>query len=446
MHRYVVALAVICLLALGTVVLLRPDPAVEFEAALGRLEPAVALERLGVADRRAGLTENLRLIQARLALAVGELDIARAAYETILSSDGANLQVLDELTELEVIEGNLSEAAALQSHAQTLAPNPARRQTLGYWYRVLGDSGSEIALLEATPPRQLTPPERTRLAELYLADGAIDAYREMLLVLSEASGEDRLRARRQLLELEIEGNDTPAALALALGWSASDPEDGEALEASLATLVGRGAMAEATRLAESAAATEPDVGMVPARVFLAAGHGGIARKMLGRWLEADPALNAEDWQALVQFAERSGEVSTLRRALARPGSTDSPPPPELFLQFLRYQGPRALLPFEREMDAETFVALPLIGAAWSSWHRQIPQTYAYLIAAAEAPLTDWDRDIWMSIAQDLRSTPFYRDLLTGPARDDGLARRLRDSILIPMSTTSLPERPAPPGD
>ena len=446
MHRYVLALAVICLLAIGAVVLLRPDPAVELEAALARLEPDAALDRLAEVERRMELTENLRLVQARLALAAGELGTARAAYETLLTSDGDNLQVLDELSELAVIEGQLGEAAALQSRVQALAPNPERRQMLGYWYRLLAESDREIALLEATPPRRLTVPERARLAELYFAAGEIEACREMLFVLSEAGGEDGLRARRQLIELSIEGGDTPAALALALAWNEADPGDAAALEASLTTLVGRGATAEAARLAETAVVAEPGIGAVPARVFLSSGHGALGRQMLQRWLASDPVLDAEDWQLLVQIAERSGEVSALRHALARSEPQDAPPPADLFLQFLRYQGPRALLPFERAMNAETFAALPLLGAAWSSWHRRMPQTYGYLLAATEAPLTDWDREIWMSIAQDLRGTPFYRDLLAGASHDAGIAARLRDSILTPVPTTSPAEAPAPPTD
>lgn len=446
MHRYVLALAVICLLAIGAVILLRPDPAVELEAALARLEPDAALDRLAEVERRMELTENLRLAQARLALAAGELGTARAAYETLLASDGDNLQVLDELSELAVIEGQLGEAAALQSRVQALAPDFERRQMLGYWYRLLAEPDREIALLEATPPRRLTVPERARLAELYFATGEIEACREMLLVLSEAGGEDGLHARRQLLELAIEGGDTPAALALALGWNEADPGDGAALEASLTTLVGRGATAEAARLAETAVAAEPGIGAVPARVFLSSGHGALGRQMLRRWLASDPVLDAEDWQALVQIAERSGEVSALRHALARSAPQDAPPPADLFLQFLRYQGPRALLPFERAMNAETFAALPLLGAAWSSWHRRMPQTYGYLLAATEAPLTDWDREIWMSIAQDLRGTPFYRDLLAGASHDAGIAARLRDSILPPVPTTSPAEAPVPPTD
>ena len=446
MHRYVLALAVICLLAIGAVVLLRPDPAVELEAALARLEPDAALDRLAEVERRMELTENLRLAQARLALAAGELGTARAAYETLLASDGDNLQVLDELSELAVIEGQLGEAAALQSRVQALAPNPERRQMLGYWYRLLAEPDREIALLESTPPRRLTVPERARLAELYFAAGEIEACREMLFVLSEAGGEDGLRARRQLIELSIEGGDTPAALALALAWNEADPGDGAALEASLTTLVGRGATAEAARLAETAVVAEPGIGAVPARVFLSSGHGALGRQMLQRWLASDPVLDAEDWQSLVQIAERSGEVSALRHALARSEPQDAPPPADLFLQFLRYQGPRALLPFERAMNAETFAALPLLGAAWSSWHRRMPQTYGYLLAATEAPLTDWDREIWMSIAQDLRGTPFYRDLLAGASHDAGIAARLRDSILTPVPTTSPAGAPAPPID
>jgi hypothetical protein len=170
------------------------------------------------------------------------------------------------------------------------------------------------------------------------------------------------------------------------------------------------------------------------------------------WLARDGSLDAEDWDALVRVAEQSGDLTGLRTAIARAavgpfdGQGDAPPPATAFLQFLRYQGARALIPYESTMTSETFEEVPLIGAAWHGWLRQPKESFDYLLAAANGPLTDWDRAIWMLIAYDLRSTTFYRDLLAGAPADAGLRDLLSLSIRSPMPTPPLGEQSAPTGD
>ena len=95
------------------------------------------------------------------------------------------------------------------------------------------------------------------------------------------------------------------------------------------------------------------------------------------------------------------------------------------MQFLRYQGPRALLPYRTYMTLETLEERPLLGAAWHAWHNRPEEAYRYLAAAAGTSLSDWDSSIWMSIATDLRGTPFYRQLLASEVNDT----RLRDMMI-----------------
>jgi hypothetical protein len=89
--------------------------------------------------------------------------------------------------------------------------------------------------------------------------------------------------------------------------------------------------------------------------------------------------------------------------------------------------------------------MPLIGAAWFGWQRRPQLTYDYLVGASARPLTDWDRSIWMSIANDLRGTPFYRSLLAGVPSDTGIQLLLRSSVLSPV-TTSDASGPVPTAD
>lgn len=441
LQRYAFALFVICGVALAAIVMLRPDPAVEFEAALARLEPEDALARIESAQATMKFTDDLHMVHARLALDAGALETARAAFGLVLQSDRHNPEVFDGLATVAALSGDLAGAASFKAKAHALAPDAARRETLGYWYRLLGDGEAELGLLSEVPPRRLGPFERERLARLLVARGDLGAYETLLVAITEAGGADALMARRQRLELAIEAGDPERALALARSWIDVDPGDVAILRAALETFLGRGAVDQAVALSGSAILARPDSGAVAMAAFAESGHGGLARLTQASWLAADDELDAGDWQALAAMAERSGDLSGIRRALERPAP--GPVPADAFLQVLRYQGARALLPYRHAISPEILAENPLVAAAWFNWHRETEKTYRQLLAAAEGPLTEWDRDIWMSVAADLRGTPFYRALLAGAPSDAGLRDRLRAGILVPVARTSL--EPGPEG-
>lgn len=449
MRRYILASSAICLLAIGVVVLLQPDPMVRLEAELASLEPEEALERLAAAEDAGPLSRNLYLMHARLDVAHGDFDAARQGYLRVLVDSTGHAKTLDEMAELAALRGDLPAAVMLRKRAYHQAPDMVRRQDLGYLLRLSGNSAAEMDLLRDVSPRLLTPFERQRLSDLLLASGDIGAYRDMLVFLSDGTDETALAARRQLLELDIETGQPDQAMARASDWNADAPADRDTLDQSLRTLIGRGATAEALTVAERSIVNDPEIGAVSVDAFLGAGHGGIGRHLQSLWLDADPELDAADWLALALNAERSGDMAALRRALARTTAADAPPSPAVFLQMLRYQGARALLPYRDFMTPDLFSQMPLLGAAWCNLHRDMPQTFAYLLDAANATdplLTEWDRQIWMLVAQDLRGTPYYRDLLSGALADGGITTLLRAGVLAVVPTTFPAAAPAATGD
>lgn len=441
MRRYDFTIVLICLAAIGLVLLLLPDPMVKLEAKMASLEPENALIEFAQIKSASDRSRNLNLMHARLAMAAGDFAAARTQYLLVDDDVSQNPEILDELAALAAMSGDLADAREFKTRAHALAPDVNRRQDLGYWLRLSGDREAEADLLATVPLRSLTGFEKQRLSELLLASGNIHAYRDMLTDRAAAKGDDALEARGQLLELAIEMGDAAGALRFALDWSAADPLDRDNLELSLRTLIARGATAEALELAEFAVTRNPHIGSVPVYTFIAAGHGGIARRLQDLWLDTDPLLDSADWIALSVIAERSGDLAALRHALVRNVTDDAPPPPDAFLQFLRYQGARALMPYRAHMTEDLFAQMPLLGAAWYSLQRNAPHTFAFLVAAAnsaEVPLTDWDRSIWMSITQDLRGTPYYRELLSKPSRDAKITALMHDSVL-PVISSSLPD-------
>ncbi|SFL66263.1 hypothetical protein SAMN04488004_1389 [Loktanella salsilacus] len=449
MQRYVLAISAICLLAVGVVVLLQPDPMVRLEAELASLEPRDALDRLAAAEKAGPLSRNLYLMHARLDVAHGNFEAAHREYLRVLVDASGHAKTLDEMAELAALRGDLTAAVRLRKRGYFQAPDMVRRQDLGYLLRLSGNSRAEMELLQDVSPRQLTPFEQQRLSELLLASGDIAAYRDVLVFLSNGTDETALTARRQLLQLDIETGQPDQAMARASDWNTAAPADRDTLDQSLRTLIGRGATTEALTVAERSIVNDPEIGDVSVDAFLAAGYGGIGRHLQTLWLDADPNFDLADWLALALNAERSGDMAALRRALARHTTGDAPPPPAVFLQMLRYQGARALLPYRAFMTPDLFSQMPLLGAAWCNLHRDMPQTFAYLrdaVNATDPLLTEWDRQIWMLVAQDLRGTPYYRDLLSGPLADSGITTLLRASVLGLVPTSFPAAAPAATGD
>lgn len=448
MRPHVLALLAVCGLALAAILLLRPNEEVRFEARLAQLEPEEALASLRAAERSEGaLPQSLELAHARLARGAGELAEARAGFERVLEETGPQAGVLDELARIEALAGDMARAARLLGEAQALEPDDERRQTLGHWLRALRETEAELALLRGTPPEDLTAWERERVALLLVEAGRVEEYRAYLAAAAgaedpAAEGAEAAPFRRQLLEFEIDAGAPDRALEAALRWHDAAPEDREGLRISVGTLIGRGAIDEAGALARRAVERDPETGAALAPVFLRSGHGGLARDLQARWLRSDPPLSREDWAALAEMAELSGDLSALNAALARPAAAEEEVPGSVFLQLLRYRGAQALVPHRARLTGDALAEAPLVAAAWSNWRRQPSETYRDLVLASRAPLTDWDREIWLSIAGDLRGTPFERALLAGAPADPGLRERLRDRVLPAIPTTA----PAAPGE
>ncbi|CAM3403411.1 Tetratricopeptide repeat-containing protein [Paracoccus nototheniae] len=433
---YVMITAALGGIAVGGIALLRPDPGVEFEAELSRLEPGDALRRLRAAEGRFDFHDNLQLLHARLSLADGDLDGARRSFLQLLAQAGPSDEALESLAGIEAASGHPGRAAVFLRRAYALRPTPERRAELGGWYRTLRLAGAERALLASVDPAILTGPEVGRLGQLLIAAGQIDAYEALLFTLADgevadSKAPDRLAYRQRLLEYLVEGGRPAEAVAVATVW-AGQPDPGPVLEASVRALIGRGAIDAAILLARAGFGVAPEDAHRVLPVFARSGHGGTARILQDEWLAGRPRLSEPEWATLSALAESTGDMRGVRHALALGGGQASPAARgQALTQVMRYRGAVALVPYRALLDDQVFAASPLVGAGWAAWRGDRAGSYAHLLAAADQPLGSWDQLIWMSLAEGLRGSPFHRALLAGAVENPDLRQRLRDSIRAP---------------
>lgn len=419
---------VVCCGVVGGLVALRPAPEVRFEAGLAQLEPDAALLELRQAQGRMTFHDNLELLYGELLLADGDLAGARQSALRLLTRSPSTVAALDMLAEIEVIHGDLPRAVVALRRAYHAAPSAERRARLAGFYGALRMADAERALLASVAPETLTRPEIDRLSLLLIDAGQIEAYEELLAGLAAGQGPDHLVFKRRWLEYLVEGGRPADAVAAAARWL-DGPDAPAVLEASVQALIGRGAVDAAIRLARVGFAAIPKDGHVALPVLARTGHGGVARMLQDEWLAGRTSLSAGDWATLTAMAESTGDLRALHAALV---SGKGPAGPEAtaaaLMQFLRYRGPVALVPYYGLLDGAVTEKAPLLGAAWSIWRGDRAGGYRELVAAVQQPLSDWDQLIWMSLAEALRGTSFHRQLLAGAAAHPGLRQRLREAV------------------
>lgn len=435
MRDFAMGSLVLCAVAIGGIVVLRPDPAVRLEAELSRLEPEEALKELREVEGRVTFHDNLELLYGRLSLADGDLDSARRSFQRLLAGAGPSEEVLEALAGIEATAGDLTAAAAFLQQAYDAFPTEERRLRLGGWYRSLHRPEAERDLLLSQDPVVLTTWEIEHLGLLLIHEGRIDDYERLLATLADSDVEGHLTYKRKLLGFLIEAGRSREAVLVAARWIEGQ-QAAEALETSVRAMIGRGAINAAVLLARKGFVLAPADSHVVLPIFARSGHGGIARILQREWLATRTTLSDAEWSTLSLLAESTGDMRGLQAALASGGqSASAASTGHALMQFLRYRGPQALVPFRNLLNQDIYKEVPLVGAAWNGWQGDRTATYRYLLAASHQPLSDWDQLIWMSLLEGLKGTSFHRSLLAGAVDHPGLRQRLRDSV-IPVRPSS----------
>ena len=432
MRRHLVFLASFCALALIAILSLRPTEAVRVEGSLAELTPEAALEVLDRAAGTGAFSENLALIYSRLALGAGDPAKARRALSRIATQEGLNALGEEHLSEVERMAGDLAKASMHLQRAYRQEPTEARRLKLGLWARLQRDRMAELQVLQSVPPDKLTGWEVERLADLLLQAGQMADVEALYRQTTGIGGDEADWLRASLVDLLAETGRLDAAMAEVRRWFVAEAPDQHVLEVTLPVLLDRGALGEAFALARLSQDMAPESSHVLLPLFARSGHRAAVLALQDRWLRGANRISADEWKTLAGLAAGSGDLRGLRAALA----IQSVPPKdpqileEVFLQFLRFQGPDSLWPYLRFMTAEQMDSAPLVGAAVMRAAGRPDLVYRYLVAAARQPMIDWDRDIWMGMARQFQGTDTYRQLMSDPAIGDGFRIALADRFIL----------------
>jgi hypothetical protein len=437
MPRPILALFAICLIAVLTVSFLRLSPAQRLEAELADLSPEAALERLAAAQKKGPLDPNLEARLAELALRAGDRVTAREVFERLGLQPRYAATAEAKLAELARLDGDLERAAAHLDAAYRLAPTANMRLRLGGWYRALRDVGGELGVLSAVPPRSLEPFEASRLLQLLAAERRFDAVERVLAELaSRQNAGEPWRAR--FIDFLLDAGRPAAALARARSWTAADPES-TTLTESVAAFLDRGAVQEATMLASESLSLRPRTTHVVLLSFVERGYIGIAVALQDVWLRELGPPDSEAWATITEIAARTGNIDGIRFALDL--VRDRPGPPEALAralsQMLRYRGPQVLVSERKWLTPAVLQKAPLLAAAVAAQAGRQRSLYDALVSAAEQPLGNWELDLWLSLAQRLRGTPAWFQLLAElPRGTPAAAAIIQSAVVTPASAAS----------
>ena len=417
-------------IALAAAFFLLPPRPVLLKGELSEMLPEAALLQLRE-GRAAGTVPagiEFDVLQAKLERGARNWDGARRLYETALREpDTPAPQILDQLADTALLQGDAVAATDYLRRAHELDPTPDRRVRLGRRLAAAGDTAAEIKLLSQPPLEMLDPEERARLTDLLFIEGDADRLESFLKGYAGLDTEDAVRPRADLLAHFAATGREAQLLPLYRGWPGE-----EKIDALISALVNAGARDIASMIAVDVVTRRPEFGAAIVSSFTGPHIVGAGVRPVAAWLSSAEELSDSDWSALVAFALRSGDLKGLHRAL----QTFRPAPPEAFVAVLRYEGPQGLVAYRRLIASEHEAQNPLLAAGLAAADGDGQRTAARLAEAGGQDLTDWDKQVWANLVRGLSGTPWQAELLRRDLPPDMAqlaAGAAQQTIRVPMA-------------
>ncbi len=293
------------------------------------------IDLLTRAGRNAEATEVLREV-VRLEQESIESRIELAQREATDGNFSAAIELLDQVRELrdspEVIKFlaqalmERSQSPGLSSEqrqvdldrAQSLASELPADDALGLKGRVLAlmdQRGEAISLLEGSVAKgSISLANRMLLARLYEGNGQVDQARATLMAaVSQAKGEEKLPAQRELIGFLVRRQDWLGVLAsidAVLDGTKSDQFPGlRALRIDALTQLGRHADALKVLRSDGGRTPSPENLMARAEVLADQGKERDTREMLARVTSTDPSVLQRKADVLIQLGDIDAAVA-----------------------------------------------------------------------------------------------------------------------------------------
>lgn len=403
MSSYVLQVIALCILSSLAVVMLSPSPAEKLELELSTMPAKDALAELDRAYSQGERNPNLVVKRAELSLEDADIASARESLES-LADQPEHAVLAQELLARHARElGDLRTATTHLAKAYELAPSQERLQTLATSFRLLRRTDDEERLLVSADPSHLPVQLVSRLLELLLTRGDVKAAETVLRARLDMPPEQRGHARAMLAELMIGSQRANDAAVLAAKWLSEDG-DAESLARVTSDLLRRGFVDQARTVAT--VCLDAGLGGAHATIaaFSVAGHGSIARELLGDWLHGRTRLSASEQAALLSYTKTMNDFSAALALLRRAGPEAFDPSFVLGViegTYRRFGGAALteLLPY---LKPEILKGNPLLAAEMSLSLGQHIAAARYLVLARAEKLERWDEQVLAKLAQRLK--------------------------------------------
>ena len=404
MSRYLVPVLALCILSSLAVVMLSPSPAEELELSLGARSAPEALAALNRVYAEGGRDPNLLLKRADLSLEAGDLAGARETLESLAELPPHALLAEERLAQAARELGDLDTAATHLAKAYELAPSSTRLIALATSLRLLRRLHEEEQLLLSLDPAQLPDQLAMRLLELQRTRGNLQASEGLLRARIGLPPKQRGDARTMLASLLIGSGRANEAAIMAAEWYSADG-DTDSLTRVMTDLLSRGFVREARALATACLESGRDGAHVTISVFAVAGHGTIARALLGDWLGGRTTLTAAEQAALLSYMRTMNDFSAALTLIRRSGAEAFEPSFVLGAvkgAYRRFGGAavNALLP---DLKSDILKTDPLFAAELSLTYGQYVAAARYLASAAAKGLEPGEQQAFVELAHHLES-------------------------------------------
>jgi len=383
-------------LGVGAAFLLVPKGELDQEARLTGLSQTQALALLNATQEP--LSPRLAFRRAELTAAAGDGLLADRLLADLTARTEQTAVIAAARADLAMRRGDVRQAAEYLAAAQARALSDRQRQKLADVYRQLGERAEERKILSAVPLIDLTGSERVRLVDLIAAEGARAEALEVARSALPLAGQNAPALAERFAALALSAGQPELLAQTAYLWVSK--QEGEAVVMSMIkALTARPRIAKT--FATAVVSKAPEARGFLAKAFTEVRLYDVARLLIQPW-KTFGSMTDGGWEAVIFYADRSGDISPLEHLLQQMQPQEKPTK-NAFLPLIRYNGAEAVLPYQHWLTPQYLESAPLVEAAWAVTRQRPDEAFTALQRAARP---GQDQTLWRALAQRLQDTDY----------------------------------------